>query len=117
MKKLFLFGLAAFLTVSLSSFSDQKRAPLAALAHAGPAGDYITTFTVDHGPYAGTYEAYADKDDHSILLAVRGSSGWVAITPIGIGIWADEYNNMGGYSFTFDSDSSQLSYGFVYYYP
>lgn len=104
--------LALLVGVVLPSFANINSSTYVKVQKAYPRGVFLTTFTVDYGPYAGTYEAYADENDHTQLIKVINlQSGTKLVTGYGS---PATVGNPGYYSFTFNDDPASETYGFVY---
>jgi len=104
--------MAILLSLVFSSYTSAVSSTYAKVQKTFPRGVYLTTFTVDYGPYAGTYEAYADENDLTQLVkAVNLNGGTKLVT--GYGSPATP-GNPGYYSFSFNDDPSSETYGFVY---
>jgi hypothetical protein len=111
MKKI-TYVLAILCSLVFCSYTSTSKNYEVMMQKAGPAGVYITTFTVDFGPYAGTYEAYADQDDPTQLIKVVNlQTGTKFVSGSGS---PATVGNPGSYSFTFNDDPNSETYGFVY---
>ncbi|MBS7565996.1 hypothetical protein KHS38_16435 [Mucilaginibacter sp. Bleaf8] len=109
MKKICFYLTLAVCTASFSSFTSPLNKAHVTVKKMVPEGYYVSTFQVLYGPYAGTYEAYASMDDHSQLIYVIGGSDGRLKFVTGSG----SEGAGGSYSFYFNNDPAQETYGFI----